>query len=93
MGDFAWNTGESGKTFFILESGTAVVVQANGTAIELSAGACFGELALINSAPRSATISTVDEVCTYLPWNGADDTVVYSSNRNSMIFTITSESV
>jgi CRP/FNR family cyclic AMP-dependent transcriptional regulator len=59
-GDYFFHEGDPGESLFILESGTVVVLRnRNGDAIELgrlAAGDCFGEMALIDFRPRSASV-------------------------------------
>ena len=48
--------GESGVGFFIIEDGTATVSVGGETVRTLGPGDHFGDIALIDSGPRSATI-------------------------------------
>jgi len=49
--------GESGVGFFLIEDGTAVVSVGGETRRELGPGDWFGEIALIDEGPRSATVT------------------------------------
>jgi cAMP-dependent protein kinase regulator len=56
-----------GDAFYIVVAGTVSVTQSSLTGsttelVRLSAGASFGELALISKEPRKASVSAVDEV-------------------------------
>lgn len=53
--------GEEGETFFLVITGSLIVTQDGRQTAELGPNDHFGELALLDSAPRSATVSTVDE--------------------------------
>jgi CRP-like cAMP-binding protein len=49
--------GESGGDFFVVVSGTAKVERGGKTVDEVGPGAFFGEIALIDQGPRTATVS------------------------------------
>ncbi len=63
--------GESGVGFFVIESGEAKVEVDGREVRTLGPGDYFGEIALIASAPRSATITAVTDLkCHGLtPWD------------------------
>ena len=54
--------GESGVGFFVIESGTAKVSQAGEEIRTLGPGDYFGEVALIDKGPRSATVEADSEL-------------------------------
>ena len=54
--------GEPGDTFFVILAGNALVVRETGRPLKLGPGDFFGELALIESAPRSADVIATDDV-------------------------------
>lgn len=56
--------GDAGSSFFVLLDGTARVVPPSGRARRLSAGDSFGEMALLDGAPRSADVVAEGEVLT-----------------------------
>ncbi|GEM_PF-1568383 len=63
-GDVIIRQGEKGDSFFVITEGTAVVVREDDTGVEthiatLASGDCFGEVALIESVPRTATVKTL----------------------------------
>jgi CRP-like cAMP-binding protein len=54
--------GTPGDSFYLLLEGTVVVRPPGKRAVKLGPGAFFGELALLDNAPRSATVETQDDV-------------------------------
>jgi CRP/FNR family transcriptional regulator, cyclic AMP receptor protein len=54
--------GERGDTFFVILDGTVLVKPPGKRAVRLVAGDSFGEMALLDDAPRSATVEAQDEV-------------------------------
>lgn len=56
--------GDAGTAFFVVLEGTAFAVPPSGRARRLSAGSFFGEMALLDGAPRSAGVVADGEVLT-----------------------------
>jgi CRP-like cAMP-binding protein len=56
--------GDSGTSFFVLLDGEARVTPPGGRAKRLAAGDSFGEMALLDGAPRSADVVAHGEVLT-----------------------------
>ena len=64
-GDKVATEGESGLMFFVVESGEASV-EIHGEEIRtLGPGAAFGEIALIDRRPRTATVTALTDLKTY----------------------------
>jgi CRP-like cAMP-binding protein len=57
-------TGTPGDAFYVILDGTVRVVPTTGRSARLKAGESFGEMALLDGAPRSADVTAVDEVLT-----------------------------
>ncbi|HEY3249441.1 MAG TPA: cyclic nucleotide-binding domain-containing protein [bacterium] len=55
-------TGETGRQMFIIVSGRAAVKTPRGRTIRLGAGDFFGEMSLLDGAPRSATVTAETEM-------------------------------
>jgi CRP/FNR family transcriptional regulator, cyclic AMP receptor protein len=54
--------GEPGEVFFVILDGTVLVKPPGKRTVRLAAGDSFGEMALLDDAPRSATVEAEDEV-------------------------------
>jgi len=57
--------GEGGLMFFVVESGEATVEIHGEEVGKLGPGAAFGEIALIDRRPRTATVTAVSDLRTY----------------------------
>jgi len=57
--------GEGGLMFFVVESGEATVEVHGEEVGHLGPGAAFGEIALIDRRPRTATVTAVSDLRTY----------------------------
>ena len=57
--------GEGGLMFFVVESGEAAVEVHGEEVGRLGPGAAFGEIALIDRRPRTATVTAVSDLRTY----------------------------
>jgi len=60
-GEVVVQEGETGESLFIIVDGRVEVVDDNRVLNQLGARAVFGELSLLDSSPRSATIRAVEE--------------------------------
>lgn len=57
--------GSGGAAFFIIHMGTAIVSSKGAELARLGPDECFGELALIDGGPRSATVTAATELVCY----------------------------
>lgn len=55
-GDTIFKQGNSGNVFFVIKSGSVAVRAGNRTLQVLGEGEIFGEMALVDSEPRSASV-------------------------------------
>jgi CRP/FNR family cyclic AMP-dependent transcriptional regulator len=65
-GDSIATEGEGGRTFFVIEDGQASVSIGDREVGSLGPGDSFGEIALIDRAPRSATITATTDMTSYM---------------------------
>ena len=63
-GDRIVTQGEAGEAFFVIAEGTVTVAVDEVPRRELGAGDFFGEIALLNDVPRTATVTAVGAVDT-----------------------------
>jgi CRP-like cAMP-binding protein len=63
-GEQVVRAGGRGDAFYIILDGSAQVTPAKGRGRKLGEGDFFGELALLDGAPRSATVTAVDNLTT-----------------------------
>jgi len=61
-GSVIFREGDEAKEFFVIKSGEVRIQIGNRTVTELGADSIFGEMALIDSEPRSATAVAVTDV-------------------------------
>jgi CRP-like cAMP-binding protein len=67
-GDVIATEGESGLNFFVVETGEASVSVGGDEVGQLGPGDAFGEVALVDKAARSATVTAVTDMhCHALP--------------------------
>jgi CRP/FNR family transcriptional regulator, cyclic AMP receptor protein len=65
-GQSLFRSGESGDVMYVLIEGSATVIVGDIPVERAEPGAILGELALIESLPRSATVTSVTD-CRFLP--------------------------
>ena len=53
--------GEEGRSLYILVSGRVRVHIGNRELAQLEKGACFGEMAILDAEPRSASVTTLEQ--------------------------------
>lgn len=61
-GDVVFREGDEAKELFVIKSGQVRVQIGNRTVTELGQDNIFGEMALIDSEPRSATVIAITDV-------------------------------
>jgi CRP/FNR family cyclic AMP-dependent transcriptional regulator len=64
-GDTVTTEGQSGVGFFVIEDGEATVSVAGDARRRLGPGDYFGEVALLNESPRTATITAESDLRCY----------------------------
>jgi CRP-like cAMP-binding protein len=65
-GDVVCAEGEPGSEFFLIAAGEAEIERGGQTVAKLSVGDHFGELALLDRGPRSATVRAVTDLRLYV---------------------------
>lgn len=55
-GEFVFHQGDAGDYFYVIQRGGADVVHDGRTVLQLAAGDCFGEVALLRGIARTATV-------------------------------------
>jgi len=61
-GDVVFREGDEAKELFVIKNGRVRVQIGNRTVTELGQDNIFGEMALIDSEPRSATVTAITDV-------------------------------
>ncbi|RKZ37413.1 MAG: serine/threonine protein kinase [Gammaproteobacteria bacterium] len=61
-GEAIVSEGEQGNAFYVVVSGTVVVMKGTTPVVELGEGQCFGEMAYLAHGIRTATVSATDAV-------------------------------
>jgi CRP/FNR family transcriptional regulator, cyclic AMP receptor protein len=64
-GDTITLEGEGGLMFFVVDSGEASVERHGAEVARLGPGDAFGEIALIDRRPRTATVTAISDLRTY----------------------------
>jgi CRP-like cAMP-binding protein len=64
-GDIVTTEGKSGVGFFVIDNGEATVTVGGEERRKLGAGDYFGEVALLNESPRTATITADSDLKCY----------------------------
>ncbi|MGH8500942.1 MAG: cyclic nucleotide-binding domain-containing protein [Gammaproteobacteria bacterium] len=89
IGDFFFHEGDDARSMFVLEEGTVAIFKTwKGRSVALGhlrQGDCFGEMALIDLFPRSASVQA-DEDCLAIELSSATLFEVY--NRDLEQFTL-----
>lgn len=70
VGEHICNEGEMGRTLYVIREGEVEVLRRSGTGnnqsiVKLGPGECFGEMALVELQPRSATCVVRKKAVTY----------------------------
>jgi CRP/FNR family cyclic AMP-dependent transcriptional regulator len=65
-GDVICTEGEIGRDFYLLAAGEATVEREGETVAKLSKGDHFGELAVLDRGPRSATVRAISDCRIYV---------------------------
>lgn len=82
-GDQIFKDGDSGDSLYLVAKGRVRIAKAGKEIAMLERGACFGEMAVLDSAPRSADAAAAEEL-TLLRLVSDDFFDVLSENPNIM---------
>ena len=74
--------GEPGRTFYVIAGGTVEVLDGDRRLRELGRGDSFGEIALLRSSPRTATVRTTTDAQLYV-LDGADFVAAVTGHAES----------
>ena len=77
--------GETGDELFILIDGTARVIRGGRIVDQLGPGDFFGELALLDPAPRNATVTATSEFDLLVVGRAQFETVLAARARDEVI--------
>jgi CRP/FNR family transcriptional regulator, cyclic AMP receptor protein len=77
--------GEPGDSFYVILDGTVLVKPPGKRAVRLKPGDWFGEMALLDGAPRTATVEADSEVLVMLLGRTAFQKTVASDPRMAMV--------
>ena len=88
-GEFFFRQGDPGDTMFVLESGAVEVLKEVAdhqpyVLRRLAAGDCFGEMALMDLAPRSASVRAVED-CVAIQISTADLLRIYERDIEQFV--------
>jgi CRP-like cAMP-binding protein len=77
--------GERGDSFYVILDGTVLVKPSGKRSVRLEAGAWFGEMALLDGAPRTATVEAQDEVLVMVLGRAAFQKAVTADPKMAMV--------
>jgi CRP/FNR family transcriptional regulator, cyclic AMP receptor protein len=77
--------GERGDTFFVILDGTVLVKPAGKRTVRLKSGDWFGEMALLDGAPRTATVEAETEVFVMLLGRTAFQKAVVADPKMALV--------
>lgn len=88
QGDVIFNQGDQcdGKMYFIFAGEVSIIKTKDGVEREIlrmMAGQCFGELALVSSVPRAATVKVISRTAKF---GVIDEKIFYTLAKNSPEF-------
>jgi CRP-like cAMP-binding protein len=69
-GERIFGEGSSGYAFYVIEDGTASVTRGGEATATLGPGAFFGEIAIVETGRRTATVTASSPLVYYAMWGG-----------------------